>query len=138
MNLVTSVPIQSWGGFDTIPRTRWRCKQSDALQPCKLYFGELRTGGLAGRQRGGGQEEKRRKGARKKGVKSDNPSRWEKECRGDRLPPPWIQRCPVMSSRLILYAATGVPARTGSGSKAARRKKKAKKHALRGALAILL
>ena len=46
------------------------------MQPCKLYFGELGTGGWAGRQWG---EDKRRKEERererKKGVKSDNPNR---------------------------------------------------------------
>jgi len=51
-----------------------------------------------GRQQG---EDKRRKEERererKKGVKSDNPSRQGRECRGDQLPPPWIQRCPVSS-----------------------------------------
>ena len=52
---------------------------------------------------------------------------------GDWLPP-WIRRCPAMSSWLSLCAGVEVPARTGSGSKAARRRERE----LRGAGAVLL
>jgi len=40
--------------------------ESDAVKPCKLYFGELGTGGRAGRQQG---EDKRRKAGRERESK---------------------------------------------------------------------
>jgi len=131
------------GRFRYDPKDEMKMQmKSDATQSCRLYFGELGTGGRAGTQRvedGGG---KRRERGRKKGVKSDNPSRRGEECRGDRLPPPWIQRCPAMSSQLSLYAGVEVPVRTGSERKAVRkasRRKKAarRKRLLRGACAVL-
>ena len=67
--------------------------ESDAVQPCKLYFGELGIGGQLERTVGGGHETERkkeeRKRERKKGVKSNNPRGRGKECRGgNQLPPP--------------------------------------------------
>jgi len=54
-----------------------------------------------------GEKKKWREKERKKGVQSDNLSRRGKECRGERFPPPWIQRCPAMSSWLTLCRRGG-------------------------------
>jgi len=42
--------------------------ESDAVQPCKLYFGELGTGGWVGRQQG---EDRRRKEERERERKKE-------------------------------------------------------------------
>jgi len=114
--------------------------ESDAVQPCKLHFGEPRIRGWVGMAVGGGHEKKRKKPERarerKKGVNSSNSSGQGKECggEGDQLPPPRIQRCPAMSSRLSLCAGVEAQARAGFSSKVARRRARG----LREACAALL
>ena len=83
--------------------------ESHAMKTCILYFGEPGIGGWAGTTAGGGHEKEKKKKERKerarerkKGVKSNNPRRGGKECRGgigyhhhgfdD------VQRCPVCSA----------------------------------------
>jgi len=96
---VACVPIHCCGGFDTIPRTRLRHERSQSS--CNVanfilvnWEPEVGRGGSGGRTRG---EKKGREKERKKGVKSDNSSRRGKGRRGDQLPPPRVQRCPVSS-----------------------------------------
>ena len=93
--------------------------QSDAVQPCKLYFGELGIGGWAGMAAGGGEDE-----TLKKGVKSEKSQQAMKRSVGgwNQLPPPRIRRCPAMSGRLSLYAGVEAPERVEPSSEAARRK----------------
>ena len=135
------VPIRCRGGFDTIPRTRLRCKQSH--MPCNLvnfisvnWESEVRQKQQWGEDmRKKEKKRKERARERKKGVKLSNPSGQGKECgTGDQLSPPWIRRCPAMSGRLSLCAGVKVPKRMGSGIKVARRRERG----LRGACAALL
>jgi len=74
---VKCCPDPMSGRFQYNPKDEVKMQtESDAVQPCKLYFNELGTGGWAGRQRREGKrrtEERERE--RNKGVKSDYPSR---------------------------------------------------------------
>jgi len=73
------VPIQYRGGFDVIPGDEIKTQmQSYAVQPCKLYFGELGTGRAGTAARGG----ERRRDRKKKGVKSEKPQQVRKRSAG--------------------------------------------------------
>ena len=59
------MPIQYRGGFDAIPGDEIKTQtQSDAVQPCKLYFGEPGIGGWVGTAAGGGEDETENKGVK--------------------------------------------------------------------------
>ena len=86
--------------------------ESDAMQPCKLYFGELGIRGWAGTWE------------RKKEVKSKKPQQVRKRSAGvgvgNLLPSPQIRWRPATSGWLSLCAGVEVPARTRSSSKTVR------------------
>jgi len=98
---------------------RLRCKQSK--MPCTLVnFISVNWESEAG-QRGQREEDTRKK----EGSKVEIPQQVRKGVQGgDQLPPPWIQLCPAMSSRLSLCAGMEVPVRTRSSSKAVRRRER--------------
>ena len=101
---------------------------SNAIQPCKLYFGELGTGGWAGRQWG----EREEKEKRKRETKVRQPEQVRKGVQGRSAT---TTTDSAMSSWLSLYAGIEIPARMGSGAKHGG---KGKKKAPRVACVVLL
>ena len=78
--LNTTVPIRYQGGFDEIPGDEIEKEtQSDAVQPCKLYFGELEIGGWVVMAAGGGEDETEKK---KMGKVRKTSADKEKNCKG--------------------------------------------------------
>ena len=106
--------------------------ESDAMQPCKLYFGEPGNGGWAGTAVGG---EDMRKKERIQAEKAHVVRIRSAGGGGHRLPPPRIQQCPAMSSWLSLCAGMEALARAEPSTKAARRR--ARERGLLGACTAL-
>jgi len=83
---------------------------SNAIQPCKLYFSKLGTGGWAGRQWGEREGKEKEKGE----TVVRQPEQARKGVQGRSAT---TTKDPAMSSWLSLYAGVEVPVKTGSGRK---------------------